>query len=135
MRAPSAWLIIGFLSGCAQGSIPPARLERPTNSSGASSVVTSLELARLAQSGNLMAALQQLRPWFLTARDEAFIVSVDGVVFTDASVLRTISVADVCEVQWQRGASRAGRSAVLPNGRVSSGGDLIEVSLRPCSRQ
>jgi hypothetical protein len=82
-----------------------------------------------------MAALQQLRPWFLTARDEAFIVSVDGAVFADASVLRNIPVTDVCEVRWQRATSGAGRPVILPNGRVRSGGDLIEVSLRPCSRQ
>jgi hypothetical protein len=142
MRSPSAtWLIIGFLTGCAQPSIPhtsPGPVT--TRSSGASSVVTGLELARAAQSGNLMAALQQIRPWFLTARGGTLLVSVDGSVFADASVLRDISVTDVCEVRLQRGTSGAGQSVILPNGSVSSGGDLIDVSLRHdattlCSRQ
>jgi hypothetical protein len=57
-------------------------------------------------------------------------VSIDGSVVADTSVLRTIPVTDVCLVQLRRGTSGAGRSMVLPNGDVSSGSDLIEVSLR-----
>ena len=57
-------------------------------------------------------------------------MSVDGAPLADASVLSNIAVTDVCEVRLQRGTWGAGRSAVLPNGHVSSGGDLIDVSLR-----
>jgi hypothetical protein len=139
---PAAWLFIGFLTGCAHASIPHTSPGPDANrSSSASSVVTSVELARAAQRGNLMAALQQIRPSFLTARGGTLLVSVDGVVFADASVLRYISVTDVCEVRLQRGTSAPSvPSVVLPNGGVSSGGDLIDVSLRhdattPCPRQ
>jgi hypothetical protein len=67
-------------------------------------------------------------------------VSVDGSVVADTSILRHISASDVCEVRLQRGTQGAGRSAVLPNGDVSSGGDLIVVLLRhgqasPCTRR
>lgn len=111
-----------------------------TRSSAASSVVTGLELARVAQSGTLMAALQLIRPWFLTARGGTLLVSVDGTAFADASVLRNIRVYNVCEVRLQRGTSGAGRSVVLPDGSVSSEVDLIQVSLRydattACPRQ
>jgi hypothetical protein len=104
-------------------------------------VVTRGELDRTAQGGTLMAVLQRIRPSFLTARGGTLLVSVDGVVFADASVLRYISVTDVCEVRLQRGTSAPSvPSVVLPNGGVSSGGDLIDVSLRqgsttPCPRQ
>lgn len=131
--ASAAWLIIGFLSGCAQPSIPHTS-PKPvtTRSSAASSVVLArLELDRSAPSGDLMAALQKIRPWFLAGRgDGELLVSIDGSVVADTSILRYISVADVCTVRLRRGTSGAGRSAILPNGTVSSGGDLIEVSLR-----
>jgi hypothetical protein len=45
-----------------------------------------------------------------------------------ASILRTISATDVCELRLQRGTSGAGRPVILANGRVSSGDDLLEVS-------
>lgn len=130
MRSASAvWLIIGFLTGCSQPAVPHTS-PGPVTTSSSAAVVTRLELDRSAQSGNLMAALQQIRPWFLTARGGTLVVSVDGTVFADASVLSNISVTGVCEVRLQRGTSGAGRSAVLPNGNVSSGGDMIDVSLR-----
>ena len=137
MRSSSAaWLIIGFLAGCAQPSIPhtsPGPV--PTRSSDASSVVTRSELDRSAPGGTLMAALQKIRPWFLTGRGGTLLVSLEGSVLTDASVLRNVAVTEVCEVRLVRGTSGAGRSVVLPDGSVSSGGDLIDVSLRPCHRQ
>ena len=137
MRSPSAaWLMVGFLTGCTQPSIPQTRPGPvTTRSSDASFVVTRSDLDRSAPSGNLMAALQKIRPWFLTGRGGTLLVSIEGSVLTDPSVLRTISVTDVCEVRLVRGTSGAGRSVVLPNGSVSSGDDLIDVSLRPCSRR
>jgi hypothetical protein len=132
MRSPSAaGLIIGFLTVCTQPSRTHTNPEPvTTRSSDASSVVTGLELARPTPSGTLMAALQQIRPEFLTARGGRLMVSVDGLVFADTSILHTIAATDVCAVRLQRGTSGAGRSVILPNGRVSSGGDLIDVSLR-----
>jgi hypothetical protein len=132
MRSPSAaGLIIGFLTVCAQPSRTHTGPEPvPTRSSDASSVVTGMELARATPSGTLMAALQQIRPEFLTARGGRLMVSVDGLVFADTSILRTVAVTDVCAVRLQRGTSGAGRSAILLDGRVSAGGDLIDVSLR-----
>jgi hypothetical protein len=96
--------------------------------------VTSSELARVAQSGNLLAALRQLHPSFLIGRDGTLVVSVNGSVFGDVSVLRDIPVTDVCKVRLLRGTSGAGRPVILPTGRVSIGNGLIEVSLRPCTR-
>ena len=134
--ASAAWLIIGFLAACARPSISHTNPGPVTlRSSDASLVVTRSELDRSAPSGTLMAALQKIRPWFLTGRGGTLLVSLEGSVLTDASVLRTISVPDVCEVRLVRGTSGAGRSVVLPNGSVSSGDDLIDVSLRPCSRR
>lgn len=137
MRSPSAeWLLIGLLAGCAQPSIHhSSRGPAPTRSSDASTVVTRSELDRSAPTGTLMAALQKVRPWFLTGRGGTVLVSLEGSALTDASVLRNVSVTDVCEVRLVRGTSGAGRSVVLPDGSVSSGGDLIDVSLRPCHRQ
>ena len=132
MRSPlAAWLSIGWLTGCGQSSIPhtnpgPAL----TSASAASSAVTGLELDRAAPSGTIMMALQRIRPWFLTARGGTVLVSIDGSPVADTSVLRFISVTDVCEVRLYRGTSGVGRSGILPNGDVSSGGDLIDVSLR-----
>jgi hypothetical protein len=138
MRSPSAaWLIIGFATGCAQPSIPHPNPGPATTASFAASaaVVTRRELDRAVQRGNLMTALQQVRPWFLTGRGGPVVVSLNGSVFGDTSVLRNVSVTDVCEVRLVRGTSQAGRPVVLPDGSVSSGGDLIEVTLPPCPRQ
>jgi hypothetical protein len=140
MRSPSAaLLLIGCVIGCTQASIPHTNPGRPRLTSSDASAVTGLELAHAAQSGDLMAMLQRMRPSFLRTRGATPIVSIDGVVFADLSVLRTIQVADVCAVRLRRGTSEAGESAILPNGRVSSNGDYIEVSLRsrattPCPR-
>jgi len=137
MRRPSAaGLIVGFLMACSQSSIP-----RPTAApSDDSSVVIDLELARAGAGESLMAALQRTRPLFLSARGGTVIVSIDGQVFADTSILRTIRATDVCAVRLQRATSGAGQSAILPGGRVSSGGNLIAVLLRHeattgCTRQ
>jgi len=127
----AALLIVGFLSGCAQPSIPhTSPAPAATRSTDASSVLTRAELANAAQDGSLMAALHRLRPVFLNARGGTLLVSIDGAVFADTSVLHVISATDVCQVRLRRGTSGAGRSAILPDGGVSSGGDLIEISLR-----
>jgi len=132
VQCPSvAWLFIGFLTGCARAAIPHTEPESvATSPSTNPSVVTNAELARAAQTGSLMEALQTVRPLFLAARGGTVIVSVDGFVFPDTSILRDIPVADVCTVRLQRATSAAGRSAISPNGRVNSGGNLIDVSLR-----
>ena len=133
MRSPSrAWLIVGFLTGCAQPSIRHTSPERVTTRSSSNNyTVTASELARIAQGGDLMTALQHLRPWALAARDSTFLVTVYGLAFGDVSVLRDIRANDVCEVRLKRGISAAsGIAVVLPDGGVSSGKDWIEVSMR-----
>jgi hypothetical protein len=58
------------------------------------------------------------------------LVSVDGSAATDVSILHTLSVSDVQEVRLVRGTSGAGRPAVLANGDVVSGADVIVVVTR-----
>ena len=125
----AAWLIAGFLTGCARPSMPDNRAAPVTSrSSDAGAVVTRLELERVPQGGNLMAALEQLRPWFFTERAWTVVVMVNGSLLGDISVLRTIPVTDVCEVRLQRTTSEAGRSVI--HGTASRGADLIAVTFQ-----
>lgn len=103
-----------------------APVTSPSYDAGA--VVTRLELERVPQSGNLLAALEQLRPWFFTERAWTAVVLVNGSLLGDISVLRTIPVTDVCEVRLQRTTSEAGRSVV--HGTASRGADLIAVTFQ-----
>ena len=123
--------IAGLVTGCAQTSVANIRPDvEARRFSEPSTVLSGVELTHAVQSENLMATLMKFRPWFLATRGGAVLVSVDGLVSADLSILRAISVTEVCEVRLERGTSTAGHSAVLPNGRVTSGGDLIAVSLR-----
>jgi len=130
MRSSLAvWIIAGFLTGCVQPPIPDTRpAPATTRSYGAGAVVTRLELERAAQNRSLLAALEQLRPWFFTERAWTVVVLVNGSLLGDISVLRTISVTEVCEVRLQRGTSESGRSVI--HGSVSNGTDLIAVTLQ-----
>jgi len=130
MRSSLAvWIIAGFLTGCVQPPIPDTRPAPATSRSyGAGAVVTRLELERAAQNRSLLAALEQLRPWFFTERAWTVVVLVNGSLLGDISVLRTISVTEVCEVRLQRGTSESGRSVI--HGSVSNGTDLIAVTLQ-----
>jgi hypothetical protein len=137
----AALAILGFLVGCAPSSIASRNLEpRMRTSEGPSSVLSGAELAGAIQSESLLAALVKFRPSFLAPRGRTLLVSVDGMISADVELLRGILVSDVCDVRLERGTSNAGHSAVLPDGRVSSGGDLIAVTMRqntatPCVRR
>lgn len=122
----------GLLTACAHG----AARSRATDTAGvsAATVVTAEELQRVGQGRSVFAALEQVRPWLLTARGGVPSVSVDGSSPTDVSLLRSMSVSDVCEVRLLRATSDAGRSAVLANGDVRNTGDIILVLTRPACR-
>ena len=77
-----------------------------------------------------MEALERLRPSMLLARGGRLpLVSVDGELSTDLSVLRTISVLLVREVRLQRASSSAGYSRILPNGDVIVGDVIVVTTL------
>ena len=133
MRGPSALtLSIGFLTSCGQPPTPSTNPDPTTVTANQGSVVTGAELTRAGQNESLMGALKKIRPLFLSARggERTILVSIDGSMVGNVSVLEVIPVSDVCEVRLQRGTSTAGQSGILPNGWVSSGGDVIDVSLR-----
>ena len=128
-RTAVGLIVGGLVTGCAHGAAR-ARGSDTTGGVSAATVVTAAELQRVGQGRSVFAALEQVRPWLLTARGGVPVVSVDGSAPSDVSLLRSISVADVCEVQLRRTTSGAGRSAVLANGEVRNSGDIIVVLTR-----
>jgi len=130
MRQALTPAIIGFLIGCAHLSSATPKPEPRASALSEPNTLSGWELAGAIQSESLMTMLMKLRPSFLTSRGTTPLVSVDGLVSADVSILRGILAGDVCEVRLERGTSGAGHTAVLPNGRVISGGDLIAVTLR-----
>jgi hypothetical protein len=132
--------ILGFLIGCTHLSITASKSEPMAKAAGEPNALTGSELAGAVQSESLMATLMKFRPSFLASRGATPLVSVDGLVSADVSVLRGILASDVCDVRLERGTSGAGHAAVSPDGRIMSGGDLIAVTLRqntatPCPRR
>lgn len=108
-----------------------------------SDVVTAADLASGGDGRSVLGALQQARPSFVlgtSGRPPAVVVDESPV--TDASILSTLSVSDICDIRLQRATSGAGRLVVLSNGAVSSGGDVLLVRTRrqgrpigsPCGR-
>jgi hypothetical protein len=128
-------VVIGALStGCTTHVARRSNGDLVTSGVSESTVVGSLELARTGQGLTVLAALERVRPWFLSARGGTPSVSVDGLPSTDVSLLATILVSDVYEVRLVRATAGAGRIAVLPNGDVRSGGDVITVLTRRGAR-
>jgi hypothetical protein len=119
----------GLCTACSQGVTRSRRGDKTVGVSAAT-VVTAAELRRVGQGRSVFAALEQARPWFLAARGGVPAVSLDGASPTDVSVLRSISVSDVCEVQLLRTTSGPGRSAVMTDGEVKNGGDVLLVLTR-----
>jgi hypothetical protein len=117
---------IGLSSACAQQA---ARLSSAGAVSGPSAHdrVTAAELASggPGDSRSVLAALQRARPSFLGTRGRLPAVSIDESVVTDISILSTLTVSDICEIQLQRATSGAGHAVILSDGAVSHGDVLV----------
>ena len=112
--------------GCA--STPgggPAPGGDPTIGAG-SDVITTKELRRLDLDLSLMEAIEHARPWFLHPRGSVSTVSIDGLLPTESSVLRTMLVANVREVRLVHG----GPAAILPDGTAAVGDVILVVTGR-----
>ena len=120
---------VGGIVGCAPNRAQQPRSGEPRESS-AELVVTATELTKVGAGRSVFAALQHARPSFLVTRGGEPVVSIDGSAPTDVSILRNVAVSDVHEVRLVRGTSGASRVAVLANGDVASGRDVIMVITR-----
>ena len=69
------------------------------------------------------------------SRAKATVLVAAGSQFAQDAFRRIDVSQGVLERRPVTGRSGAGRSVISPDGRVTSGGDLIDVSLRPCHRQ
>ena len=125
--AVTAFVAAGLATGCSTRGLTARSSTRESKGASEYTVVTAAELARTAQKGSLMDALERLRPSMLTSRGGTPLVSVDGAPASDLASLRMIGASDVLEVRLHRASSSVGRSAVLPNGDVVVG-DLIVVT-------
>jgi hypothetical protein len=119
---------IALCSGCVTSH--RAGMVGPSRSSTASDAVIASELTQGGLGQSLLAALQAVRPGFLTRRGTAPLVSIDGGPSADQSVLRMIPVGDVQEVRLVRSFAGAVRSSLLPNGDVVVGDVLLVVTRR-----
>ena len=76
-----------------------------------------------------MAALQRVRPTFLTGRGTPPMVSIDDSPPTELGVLSLISAVQVREVQYHRAIDGASRATSRANGDLVVG-DLLVVYTR-----
>ena len=130
---PAARFVIliatAVLASCTTGSWGPARDIGDGNRGAPSNVLGSVELSRVTQGTTVLAALEQLRPWFLHARGSVPAASIDGSPPAELSLLKMISVSQVTEVRFLRATSNVGQRAVMPNGDIVTG-DVILVLTR-----
>ena len=127
---------VGLLSACAHQAARAHSAVTVREAAWQSDVVTAADLASGGDGRSVLGALQQARPSFVLGtcgRPPA--VLIDERPVTDASILSTLSVSDICEIRLQRATTGAGHPLILSNGAISSGGDVLLVRTRPQGRQ
>ncbi len=84
------------------------------------------DLAKFAEKGSLMEAIERARPLWLSARGGGTpMVLVDGAPATDLSVLRSIQAANVEEAHLDRPTTSVGHFAIAPNGALVDGPMIV----------
>ena len=123
-----ALLLVGAINyGC---TTPASRRQSSSVDAPSATVVTADELARVVGSGSILVALERVRPSMLAGRGGASpFVSIDGSPPGDFSLLRSVPVSSVRQVQLVRASSSVARPAVADNGDIVVG-DLILVLTR-----
>jgi hypothetical protein len=124
----SALVLAGAIAhGC---TTPASRRQSSSFDLPSTTVVTADELARVVGNGSLLTALERVRPSMLAARAGANpFVSIDGSPPGDFSLLRSVPVSTVWQVQLMRASSRMTPAAVADNGAIVVS-DLILVVTR-----
>jgi hypothetical protein len=124
-------LVASALSiGCMASLSSAPEPRRAAESFSPNMVVTGAELSRDGRDESLLNALRRQRPWFLGSRGTMPMVVVDGSPAAELSVLETIRVSAISEVQLLRASSSPGRAAFSSTGRVIVG-DVLLVRTRP----
>ena len=116
---------IGLCSACAQQAARGYRPDAVRDGVSDADVVRASDLARAGDTRSVFDALQHARPSLLGTRGRLPAVSLDESLVTDVSILKMLSVSDICEIQLRRATSGAGHSVVLSNGAVSNGDVLL----------
>ena len=120
---------IALCSACAQQAGRVYRVTAVPDRASGANVVSGSDLASGGEGRTVLAALQQVRPWFLGRPGRLPAILLDETLVTDVSILSMLTVSVICEIRLQRGTSGAGHALILSNGAVSSG-DVLRVRTR-----
>lgn len=118
-------LVAGLLAGCATVPGHPADATIRFLDNADINVLTGKDLAKFAEKGSLMDAIEWARPRWLWAHGVTPMVLVDGAPATVLSVLRGIQASDVEEAHLDRPTTSSGHLAIAPNGTVVDGPMIV----------